>query len=256
VTRDRRADRQSLLHQLREAGFTVVPGVLKSAQVDRWRDVVDEAVERSKAFTDQAFNPELWPFGAAFAGHPLYDLYRADRIGAVAAQFMSPKWPPAEPEFAQIAITNPPLIHRPSGPHLDGISPSRKPDGRPGTFTLLVGVILSDQSEPDCGNLYVWPGTHLVNAAWLRANGADALGVLDRPYPPTELPASEQVLAAPGDLILAHYLLGHNSGGHFGRAADPRRETVYFRLQSLGHRQRWRAAVSDPLGELAEPDDK
>ena len=256
MTRDRRTDRPALLHQLRETGYTVVPGVLKSAQVDRWRDVVDQAVERSKALPDQAFNPELWPYGAAFAGHPLVDLYRADRIGAVAAQFMSPKWPPAEPEFAQIAITNPPLIHRPSGPHLDGIAPSRESDGRPGTFTLLVGVILSDQSEPDRGNLYVWPRTHLVNAAWLRENGADALGMLDRPYPPTELPASEQVLASPGDLILAHYLLGHNSGGHFGTAADPRRETVYFRLQSLGCRQRWRAAVADPLGELAEPDDK
>ena len=66
---------------------------------------------------------------------------------------------------------------------------------------------------------------------------------------------SEQVLASPGDLILAHYLLGHNSGGHFGTAADPRRETVYFRLQSLGYRQRWRAAAADPLSELAEPDD-
>ena len=179
MTRDRRTDRPALLHQLRETGYTVVPGVLKSAQVDRWRDVVDQAVERSKGLPDQAFNPELWPYGAAFAGHPLLNLYRADRIGAVAAQFMSPKWPPAEPEFAQIAITNPPLIHRPSGPHLDGLSP-KEPDGRPGTFTLLVGVILSDQSEPDCGNLYVWPGTHLVNAAWLRTNGADALGVLDR----------------------------------------------------------------------------
>ena len=149
------ADRLSLLRQLRETGYTVVPGVLAPAQVDRWRDVVDQAVERSKALTEQAFNPELWPpFGNA--SHPLLDLYRGDRIGAIAAEFMSPEWPPVEPEFAQIAITNPPLIHRPGGPHLDGLSP-KESDGRPGTFTLLVGVILSDQSQPDRGNLYVWP---------------------------------------------------------------------------------------------------
>jgi hypothetical protein len=51
-------------------------------------------------------------------------------------------------------------------------------------------------------------------------------------------------------VLFAHYLLAHNIGGHSGPAGDERRETIYYRLQAAGHRERWREAVSDPLLEF------
>ena len=70
----------------------------------------------------------------------------------------------------------------PAVPHIDGIS---TPDNGvpPGTlyhFTALGGVFLSDVTEPDRGNLTVWPGSHLLLADHLRREGPRA--VVDR-YP-------------------------------------------------------------------------
>ncbi len=73
------------------------------------------------------------------------------------------------------------------------------------------------------------------------------------PLPPVELSAPRQVTGPVGSLVLVHYLLGHNIGGHFGSACDERRETVYFRLRAVGHRRRWREAVTDPLLEFTTP---
>jgi hypothetical protein len=51
--------------------------------------------------------------------------------------------------------------------------------------------------------------------------------------------------------LLAHYLLGHNSGPHDGGAGAGLRHAVYYRLLARGHRDRWREAVTDPLLEFA-----
>lgn len=52
-------------------------------------------------------------------------------------------------------------------------------------------------------------------------------------------------------MLLAHYLLGHNIGGHFGPAGSDARRTIYYRLHATGHRDRWRDAVTAPLLEFA-----
>lgn len=61
--------------------------------------------------------------------------------------------------YPQVALTFTPYRHGPARGHLDGLPPT-EPDGRPGTLTMLAGVILSDQTKPMMGNLIVWPGTH------------------------------------------------------------------------------------------------
>jgi hypothetical protein len=33
----------------------------------------------------------------------------------------------------------------------------------PDSFTMLAGIYLVDESAPDSGNLWVWPGSHLVD---------------------------------------------------------------------------------------------
>lgn len=145
----------------------------------------------------------------------------------------------------QISLNIPPYDHRPGGPHIDGLSPP-EPTGRPGTFTLLAGVFLTDQVVVDTGNLWVWPGSHRLTADYLREHGPDQL-LPSVPYPPVALPDACPVMGHAGDLLLAHYLLGHNMGGNM---SGTMREVVYFRLRREGHRERWRDIVQEAFLEF------
>jgi ectoine hydroxylase-related dioxygenase (phytanoyl-CoA dioxygenase family) len=149
------------------------------------------------------------------------------------------------PEQVQISLNVPPFDHIPGGPHIDGLAPPES-DGRPGTFTLLAGIFLTDQAAEQMGNLWVWPGSHLRAAAYFREHGPDSL-LSSVPYPQVGLPEPHQVLGHAGDLLLAHYLLGHNIGGNTSAVT---REVIYFRLGREGHRRRWRECVQDPLLEF------
>ena len=194
--------------------------------------------------------------------HRGYHFYWCDNVGApnplLACLMDSPALSLVEsaiapkkietPHQIQVSLNIPPWKHRPGGPHLDGLTPPEA-DGRPGTFTLLAGVFLSDQTAEKMGNLWVWPGTHLSNSSYLRKQGGDALLTLGQnPYPPTELPVPKQIVGRSGDLLLAHYLLGHNMGGNL---ASEVRKVVYFRLRTKDHRKNWRACVEDALLEFA-----
>jgi len=143
------------------------------------------------------------------------------------------------PWQVQVALNIPPLPHRPGGPHIDGSSPEC--DGRPGTFTLLAGVLMSDQLDAGGGNLWVWPGTHVTHADYFREHGPDAFFEAAG-YPPIRLPEPEQIRGRAGDLLLAHYLLGHNIGGNI---SDATRRAVYFRVKRSGHDPRWREFLQD-----------
>ena len=146
--------------------------------------------------------------------------------------------------------TNPPHHrHRPGSPHIDGMGHGPE---RPETFTMLAGIFLGDEQLPDHGNLYVWPGSHLLHASVHRRHGTDALlptgghiGLFDREI---DVGPSHPVFAKRGDLLLSHYLTGHNSGGN---ETDTERRIVYFRLGTVGHRSRWEAAAVDPWHEYA-----
>ena len=78
-------------------------------------------------------------------------------------------------------------------------------------------------------------------------------GCEDVRTPLGELGAPSEVTGPAGSVLLAHYLLGHNIGGHDGRAGAPMRQVVYYRLQARGHRSRWREVVTDPLTEFRDP---
>jgi hypothetical protein len=71
-------------------------------------------------------------------------------------------------------------------------------------------------------------------------------------YPPVDLGEPQQVTGRAGSVLLAHYLLGHNIGGHDCPPGAPGRQVVYYRLQARGHRGRWREVVTDPLTEFCE----
>jgi Phytanoyl-CoA dioxygenase (PhyH) len=242
------------LTTFREQGFVVIPGVLDERQLACGRRTIAAMLTAEPSPAGHAGPYFLWPRfappGEGGHDHGLLRLYRAAGIGELAARLLQAELPPQEPTFAQLAVTMPSWPHRPGGPHVDGISPPL-PDGTPGTFSVLAGAWLTDHSQPDQGNLWVWPGTHLRFGAYLAQCGADSLARLaPEPYPPLELGEPQQVTGPAGSVLLAHYLLGHNIGGHDGPAGAPMRQVVYYRLQAAGHRSRWRQAVTDPLLEF------
>lgn len=58
--------------------------------------------------------------------------------------------------------------------------------------------MLSDQTAEDMGNLWVWPGSHLVIAQRLRMHGPNA--IFDMAHPQLEFTGPEQVVGRAGDL--------------------------------------------------------
>jgi phytanoyl-CoA dioxygenase PhyH len=236
----------------RRQGFVVIPGVLSVEQIGAGRKVI-AAMLAEQPFAESHVGPySLWPrFGSA--GHPLLDFYREVGVAELAGQLLRPDLAVQDPDFAQVATTVPPWPHRPGGPHVDGLTPGEE-DGRPGTFSILAGVWLTDHDQRHRGNLWVWPGTHLRFGQYLAEHGADALTRIDDmnpgPYPKIDLGEPTQAVGATGSVLFAHYLLAHNIGDHDGAAEDERRETIYYRLHANGHRRRWREVVADPLIEF------
>src|ERR1039457_4994555 len=282
------------MEMFRGQGYVVIPGVLDDEQIARGRELIAAMLAAEPPEPGDVGPYFLWPrFGEAGhqlldfyrdtgIGPLSSGLLRAD-LGVQEPDFAQvattiPPWPhppggppvdrrlpppPArrlradlgvrERDFAQVATTTPPWPHRPGGPHVDGLTPP-PPDGRPGTFSMLAGVWLSDQSQPDRGNLWVWPGTHLRFGSYLAERGADALMRVEQmnpgPYPKIELGEPTQATGPAGSVQFAHYLLAHNIGGHDEPASAAQRQTVYYRLHATAHQDRWREAVTDPLLEF------
>ncbi|GAA5096334.1 hypothetical protein GCM10023319_55920 [Nocardia iowensis] len=228
---------QEELRTFAEQGFLVLPQV-----------VSHELVARAAAAVDGSIAAE--PPGSGVRG-PYFYFPASQQVPDLLSLLMdSPAFELAEcltgsntltpPEQVQIALNIPPFSHRPGGPHIDGFPP--EPDGRPGTFTLLAGVLLSDQLDEDAGNLWAWPGTHLTHAEYFRRYGPDAF-FKAAGYPHISLPEPVQIRGRAGDLLLAHYLLGHNIGGN---TAKQTRRAIYFRVKRSGHNPRWREFLQDP----------
>lgn len=230
------------LRHFGERGYTVVPSGLSSAALAAVAAEVERRIAEAPPPADKHGFHFYWPSGLA-PPDPLIAPLIAGGILERAAELTAPL-EFVVPTAAQISLNMPPWPH-PGGPHIDGLTPP-EPDGRPGTFTLLAGLMLTDQSEPDMGNLWVWPGSHRVIADYLCANGPEA--IMGIPHPPFAFAPPEQIVGRAGDLLLANYLLGHNMGGNLGGET---RKVLYFRLQARGHRARWREAVCDPLHEFA-----
>ena len=137
--------------------------------------------------------------------------------------------------------------------HLDGQA-NAAGERFPDHFSVLVGVALSDQCEPNVGNFTVFPGAH-ASHSWhtypARKRRADAKlreqratkkrgrdqatlpGVvaekdetLDASLP--NLGEPHQVCLAAGDAVIAHVMLPHRGGVNHGTRT---RELVFFRVQ-------------------------
>jgi hypothetical protein len=171
-------------------------------------------------------------------------LYRPDGVLAVAHELVGERGVEVAFDQAQIALNIPPYPHQPGLPHIDGYAPDQE---TPGSFTLLAALLLTDQTTENGGNLWVWPGTHLKNAAFFAAHGPSAFAD-SRGYPAVDLPEPTQIRGRLGDVLFAHYLLGHNIGGNY--ESDETRRAIYWRLRAPGHEERWEECLVDPWHEF------
>jgi len=225
-----------------ERGYVVVRNAVPKELIEAASREVDDLIQRDPPPSGHRGFHFYWGSPSSDTD-PLLALLQASSAVELATSLVSPL-KLAKPDQLQISLNIPVWNHRPGGPHLDGPTPP-EPSGRPGTFTMLAGIFLTDQAAVDMGNLWVWPGSHHAAAAYLRERGPDAIFEIAHPNYPMAPP--EQITGRAGDLYLGHYLLGHNMGGNTSALT---RRVVYFRLQTEGHRLRWRQCVQDPLLEF------
>lgn len=111
-------------------------------------------------------------------------------------------------------------------PHIDGIATAHNgiTSATLQTFTLLMGVFLSDTPQPFSGNLTVWPGSHTRLQNYFQSRGPSALR---EGMPRIALGEPHQILARRGDVVLCQYALAHGVASNNGRVD---RTVVYFRL--------------------------
>ena len=209
-----------------ERGYLVIPGAVPTEVVERAVQRTDEllaadppAVDKRGPhfyFLDAGGEPDLL---APLVSTPAFGLAR-DLAGESALEV---------PGQVQVALNIPPFPHRPGIPHIDASNAEPVDEPELSTFTLLAGVLLTDQLTQDSGNLWIWPGTHLTHADYFRQHGPAKFCA----YPPVTLPDPVQVTGRAGDLLLAHYLLGHNIGGN--SASGQTRRALYYRVSAKGH---------------------
>lgn len=213
-------------------GYVVVPGVVPRVMIDRAVKAINHSLGQGvdagnlPKYRSGTYCPELGEsreimdllektpaFGLVESLVGKDDLL-TDTDGQIALRFPTLADPPGEP-----------------GPHLDGwISPENgTPEQYIFGFTALIGVFLSDVSTPGHGNFTVWPGTHRVFEKHFQENGPLSL---TKGMPKVDMPQPVQVLANPGDIVFAHYLLAHSTGIN---SSPDIRYTCFFRVKHKKH---------------------
>jgi ectoine hydroxylase-related dioxygenase (phytanoyl-CoA dioxygenase family) len=235
------------LRAFRDSGYLVVPGVVDEGLLRLADDEVEELMSTEPAHDgDGGLGQSTWFMPRNRLPRCEDALLRSDAI-AIAEQLAAPNRLEFAFDHIQVATTRSPWAHVPGGPHIDGHAPGQD---APASFTLLAGVLLTDQHQPHCGNLWVWPGSHLAHQRLFQQRGTNVLqstsGHATALEPPLALPDPIPVLGGRGDLVLAHFLLGHNKGGNL---APTTRRTIYYRLAASGHRQRWDQTFLDAWTE-------
>ncbi len=227
-------------------GFVVVPGVVPEPLLAA-ADAEIDALAASDPPPPGTVGQHFWflPPGRLPAADAAL---RASPALGIADELVAPRHVDHALDHIQIALNIPPFPHRPGAPHIDGHRP-----GEPiASFTMLAAIFLGDESAPDSGNLWVWPGSHRTHQRTFAERGVDALVAVSGHAvwldPPVVFGPGQPLLATRGDLLLAHFLLGHNIGGNTG---DRVRRILYYRLAVDGHPDRWAETFLDPLTEYA-----
>lgn len=210
--------------------------------IDRAKTLIDDWYVRDMdhaqltAYTQRTFAPDL-------GGHPdLLALLTQSGLAELAGDLLDDYKPV---NTVQIQIRVPDTAEAGSQPekpmHVDGVAcPHLDPDELR-TFSLLIGVVLSNISDPASGALRYVPGGHLRMSNWFRNEWA--LGLTDQVPPQVDSEHGQPLLGSPGDVLVMHHLVPHAAGHNL--TASPR-VMAYFRLSHVDHADRRLDALRDP----------
>ena len=228
---------QAQRDSLRERGYVVLPGVLPKERREAALRAINASLGRGlrpedvPRFRAKSFCPELQKTDV------ILDLFRETAASRASASLVGGDGL-ERVTTGQIALSFPAEGDAPKTPypHIDGLyTPDNGvPAGSVLSFTMLAGIVLSDVTMPDAGNLVAWPGSHRRLEEYFRARGPKSLlGGM----PKIDLGSPEPILARAGDVVLCHYQLAHAAGPN---TSPHVRYAVYFRLKRKGHdRQKW-----------------
>ncbi len=231
-----------------ENGFVVLTDVVSESLLKAADDEIDALIVDTPPHEgDGGPGQNAWFMPRSRLPHSEAAL-RSSPALAIASDLVAPHQLDFAFDHIQVATTVPTWRHIPGGPHIDGHGPGQDP---PASFTMLAGILLTDQTAPSSGNLWVWPGSHLVHQNLFRDRGTRVLqqtgGHATALDPPVPFGEPIPVLGRRGDLVLAHFLLGHNKGGN---TATHQRRTLYYRLAAEGHGSRWERTFLDAWTEF------
>lgn len=230
------------LNTFRTNGLIIKPGFVRPDLVQRATALVTDwyrnDMDRSQlvGYTQRTFAPDL-------GGHPdILALFDNSGVADIVRDLLGDFLPI---RTTQIQIRVPEAEIGEAQPkkamHVDGVScPHLDPDELR-TFSLLVGVVLSDISDPTAGALRYVPGGHLRMAEWFRTQWS--LGITDQVPPQVDAETGTALLGKPGDVLLMHHLVPHSVGGNL--SASPR-IMAYFRVSHPDHASRRLDALRDP----------
>ena len=213
-------------------GYLHAPGVVPKERVERALGLINTDLGRGidpariSEFYARSFCPELRN------APEIIELFEQTDARTLADALVAPGVLKT-PTMAQIALRFPdsrtPALSR---PHVDGTYGPQNGvrQGQVAHFTLLAMVALSDVSEPYNGNFTVWPGTHHAYERYFREHGVERMhGGTPRLE---HLPEPVQTEVRAGDLLLAHYQLGHTAAPNLGSRV---RYAIFFRLYHRDH---------------------
>jgi hypothetical protein len=229
--------------ELHDDGYVVVHALVPDEQIRNARRAINQSFgrgidpERIAEFESRSFCPELRENSI------IHDLLLTNKTLDIVEDLIGPNAVDQNDIHPQMAIRFPSLSDevRPPSPHLDGMyTPTNGLEpGDIWSHTLLVGIFLTDVVEPNAGNFTAWPGSHHRYEKYFRDHGPESLL---NGMPTIDIGEPRQVMARAGDVLLAHYELGHTNGPHVG--VDPR-YAVFFRVSHPQHgQQKWDAMTN------------
>lgn len=234
---------QAVPPELVQAARRAINTTLGQEGIDKEKIVIFQSqswtpsLRNSPAITDLFNKSSLAPtLREALGGDP--DVFPPAAGGQIALRF------PLNQDQVEEQLKRPEALRW--GGHLDGLhTPTNGvPKGVLGTFTCLVGVALSRQTEEFAGNLGVVKGGHQINERFFRmqqATGNGSFGPGGTGWPLTDdgvptdyippglreeladapgtvknadgkaFPRPTQLLMEPGDAVLVHYLTPHGN---------------------------------------------
>lgn len=225
-------------------GAVVRRGFVGRRLVDRARVLIDQwyrgmDIENLATYTQRTFAPDL-------GRHPdLLALFSSSGIIGLVASLLD-EFRPVDTAQIQIRVPEKDFAAaQPEKPmHVDGVACPHLDPEELRTFSLLVGVVLSDVTDSRGGVLRYVRGGHMRMAEWFRSEWS--LGLTEQTPPQIEAEHGVPFLGRPGDVLFMHHLVPHSVGRNY---TEEPRVMVYFRVSHIDHATRRLEALRDPWAD-------